>query len=306
MNDLTKYSTLNLDDLVVEANEHLGQDRLVSEAANRDNLRIGNAGFIDDNGDVHGCHRSAIARALGLDNAPIDRIARLFFTVGSGVENELTEQLRGHKGIEVKAEEECPAVWQLNDHRKITGRPDIMVNKDGHRLGVEVKTACAVNTAHRLWFEDKPDSKHLAQAAAYSMIHQVPWVLHYISPIRHDVNYRTKKALGLPFRSVIDPFRLYYYMRFDEEGRLYYRNSMKSEEVRTIITKEGIENFYLLVDECLKEKELWHNPVSQNAVGDPAPYKHEKYCEYCKAATEAQGDWDTWIDHLHALGEVDV
>jgi hypothetical protein len=297
------YTDLNFEQIIEDGIQKMADDKAASAKATQDNLRGGNSGCIVD-GDVYGCHRGAIARALGYD-IPADSTSRLFFAAGEGIEQVLSAQLdAGWSGI-VRAEEEIPVDWKLPTGRRVTGRPDFVLLEQPSlasaepikRLGVELKTIVSEGGAHRVWFDHLPDVKHLCQSAHYMWQHETPWVLTYVCPIKCSVNHWKRKEHNLPFSAKINPFRAHFYLSL-RDGTVWYRDVGTGEDRETKITVRGVQQFYELVDECITTKSLYLTPASCYADGSPMPFKHENYCEYCEAATEAGGDWDRWLDEL--------
>jgi len=298
------FTTVNLEQFIRAGEELLNVDHAAAEKAKLGDLRGGNSGCITENGDIIGCHRASVARALGLD-LPSDPTSQFYFDLGRGLEWALTTKLvRGFPG-EVRCEEDAGAEWTLPSGRRVTLRPDFFLverNPDGTdapKVGVELKGIASPNKAHQVWFDGRPDPKHLCQAAHCSWKKETPWILMYFCPTKFDVNNDYRKKLNLPYRAAILPFRAQFPLAL-RNGTLWYRNPVEGEDVETLITTNGIQNFYELVDECLATKTLYLPPASIYADGKPQHYNHEKYCTFCQLA-DSTDSFDHWCDELHAM-----
>lgn len=302
----SEYSPIDLESVIITGDKVLQAEHLEGEKAKAGNLRGGDSGCVHQ-GEVYGCHRKAIARNLGY-NMPIDYNSYLFFANGYGQEEQLSHKLKAGWG-EVKSEDEVPVVWNLPSGRKVTGRPDFELLESGQaKLGVELKTICSANACKRTGLEHTPDAKHLCQAAHYMWQHNIPWVLTYISPSRFVVNNFKNRATGhkelpdYPGVIKVDPFRAHFYLKF-VDGVLHYQHPKTGQDVETIVSVEGIQQYYQLIDECLTNKTLYFPPVSRYATGKAMPFNHVRYCEYCTAAERADGNWDRWLDELSSMIE---
>lgn len=306
------YSDIDFESVLLQGEKNLEDAKQKDEESKRDNLRGGNSGCIDiKTGDIYGCHRSAIARALGLQET-IDQHTQLFFDAGNGIEEILRPKVEaGWEGI-TKCEEEIPVRWKTSEGHQVTGRPDfVLLNEskceDGPdrgtvkftsskpKLGVELKTIVSYNGMKRTYFDHKPDAKHVIQSAHYMWQHDCPWVLTYVSPARYMASLFDFKKMPKEAKMKINPFRAHFYLTF-KDGVLYYKFGGK--ETETIVTPEGIDQYYNLIKECIDTKQLAFHPVSAYITGEEMPYRHEDYCTYCKAAEEANNDWDTWVELL--------
>jgi hypothetical protein len=299
------YTSLDLDQTLTKGELNLERQHQAKEAEVRGNLRGGNAGCVVDGEVVGGCHRHAIARALGLDLPP-DADSRRFFEAGRATEVLVSKYLAaGHKG-EVREEEEAAIKLTLDSGRLVTGRPDFLLfGKDGEKVsGIELKALASYNGAARVWYEHTPDPKHLTQALLYCWQHNCPWTLLYVSVAQYTADFRDVKRFGLPKWSKLAPFRKPFYLRL-EQGRLVYQHPVTGDDVQTIFTVEGVRQYYELVDECLATKQLYLAPKNKAATGEDWPWEHERYCEYCQTATEVEGNWDLWVAKLQELKDGD-
>ena len=297
----TKFSEIDLEAVICAGDQQLQAEHAKLEAEKAGNLRGGDSGCMV-NGEVYGCHRQSIARALGLEIPP-DANSLLFFAAGYGMEDQIAAKLIAGWQGEVLQEEDVPVQWSVPSGRQVTGRPDFMLRTHKSGVGIELKTIVSTNSAKQVGLLHKPQTKHLCQAAHYSWQHNTPWILTYVSPARYNCTNNKIKGTGQfeypgQYYLKIDPFRAHFYLRFDDEGTLVYRHPKYAKEISTVITQQGIQDYYHLIDECLEKKTLYFPPINRYADGSKMPYEHVKYCEACTAAEQAQGDWQHWLDEL--------
>lgn len=304
-----KYTDIDIESVLLAGEKKLQEEKDKAEESKRDNLRGGNSGCIDiTNGDIYGCHRAAIARSLGLQVAT-DQHSRLFFDAGEGIEEILRPKFEAGWPHGVKCEEEIPVRWTTAAGHNVTGRPDFVLmdggvlamDDEGNKLsetlpsphvGVELKTIVSYNGMKRVWFDHKPEAKHVIQSAHYMWQHNCPWVLTYVSPARYMASLYDFKKMPREAKMKIHPFRAHFYLEYRDD-KLYYKYNGK--ETGTIITTQGINDYYDLIKECIESKNLAFHPVSKYIDGQDMPYRHESYCAYCKAAEEVNGNWDDWV-----------
>jgi hypothetical protein len=124
--------------------------------------------------------------------------------------------------------------------------------------------------------------------------HQCPWVLTYWCGVK--VN-QFAKVITIPFRA-------YFYLSL-KEGRLYYQGEISDgmnivariPETRTVVTIQGIIDYYELIDEMINRKSFGHNVpfIFVGPTGSPGKWDHTRYCTACKAASYTD-DWDEFLD----------
>lgn len=295
-----KYTELDIEAILLAGEKNLHEQKKQSEDLKRDILRGGNSGCIDlKTGDIYGCHRAAIARALGLEDT-IDYHSRLFFDAGEGIEEILRPKFEAGWTDVVKCEEEIPVKWTTEAGHTVTGRPDfVLCDSKGDtyapKVGIELKTIVSYNGMKRVWFDHKPEAKHVIQSAHYMWQHKCPWVLTYVSPARYMASLYDFKKMPREAKMKLHPFRVHFYLEYRND-QLFYK--FHEKETETIITTKGINDYYDLIKECIDTKQLFFHPVSKYIDGSDMPYNHEAYCTYCKAVDEVGGNFDDWVMFL--------
>ena len=282
----------------------VGEDKLDQQHNEREKsklhtLRVGNAGCMTGPDTCIGaCPQSTLARFLG-HQLP---------TVGSegyfqgGVANEtIWEQMITAADLDFKCEEDIPVKHTLPSGTNITGRPDMVLGDyKGEefipRLVIELKACQAANSAAKKLLLEKPDDKHLIQAAAYSMFLEVPAVLVYTSNVSGGIpNYFTAREAGtkeVSFGKI--EFQLGW-----EDGNLYYKKGNARYE--TIVTQQGILDFYSNIDRMAKEK----NPglIYQDMTdihGDMLPYNPRDYSDINMLVSDDLS-FDQWIEEVRQV-----
>ncbi len=289
-------------------------------------LRGGNSGCITPDGEVYGaCHRKALARYKGYQ-PPIEPISYTWFDAGFANEEAWMQKMEAaveQMGPEytLKAEEECPIVWEAQDGVKVTGRPDIMLFKDGAPiLGLELKVVCAANSAIGIYCENKPKIANLIQAAHYSMAHGCPFTLVYSFRSRSAapgwaskfkdklrLSYEktfTNSKTGRSFTKreyTIEPFTKEFRIGFDE-GKVYYLTE-DGTRVDTPLTEQGIRDYYDLIVRMDKDRDLHTRITQMDLAGNMLPYDVCNYCEFKDACDQFENDYDAWFDKVKLICE---
>lgn len=295
-----RYSTIDFEKVLQKGTDAL--DNAGTEVLG--NLRAGNTGCII-NGNVLGCHRTLVARALGFQFPPSDN-SKFYFQGGRGAEATTEDFIKAGWDGTYKCEEDAAFSWKTEKGRLVTGRTDFLLRKPGSTpeapedgLVVEHKAIMGTKTMHERWFEAKPDAKHLCQAAHNAWQHNLPGVLTYTCCVTTPVDFRIAKKLGLPWGAKIDPFRMHFYFAI-KDGVVVYKHPDSSDEIETAITIEGIKDFYELTDYCLRSKDLAMTPVDVDVLGK-AKWDHMRFCESCQTAENVGYDFDAWVDELTIL-----
>ena len=142
--------------------------------------------------------------------------------------------------------------------------------------------------------------------------HSVPWVLTYWCGASMSANpFRIMgdaKGKGKPdWHLKILPHRAHFYLSY-RNGELYYRGHISDgknivaqiPEVKTIITMQGIKDYFELVDEMLHVKELGDEVSFVRPNGAKGKWDHVKYCKACQAA-KFDSRWDIFIQKAKEL-----
>jgi hypothetical protein len=291
----TGYTYINIRKLLVKGQAKLDTKHAEKERRLRGVYRAGSAGCIGDDGEVYGeCHRVAHARALGHDK-PVSDDRKIMFAGGETNEDTWERLLKGAwpeknviRGLEISRDEE----WG-----KIVGSPDIVLASDdnGPEVVLELKQVSALNSACQRELEGNPDPKHLVQAATYMWLMQLPGVLCYTNRSDHAVQFMAKKY---GTKKVLPFYRMFYLTIRD--GRLYYRDEHKAEEVKTLVTVEGIQLYYKMLSRVVDEG-LGPRPSSKHVNGAPAGYDRCAYCDFQETCDQYEHRYDAWVDAVSLL-----
>lgn len=282
-------------------------------------LRGGSGGWMSEDGKLctGTCPRRAWARYKGYTIEDTSDKEGMF-TGGVLSEDGICELL-DYTWPDYKREQDVPTHWQTKQAIEVTGRPDIVLCKDGATYhGLELKLICSLWTA--LEVLQLPKAEHIIQAAHYSKQLNIPYTIVYVNrsnwsllsdfaikkapregkPGSEHMTYETYTKEGMTYRAPKDfkPFYRTYPMRWDEFGQVEVDNGQ--EWVKTFITWEGIERYYNFIAEI---DTLGHcGPVPQpvNAIGDKKSYKA---CKYCNLAEHGCGKANMPLDKFKEICE---
>jgi hypothetical protein len=98
----------------------------------------------------------------------------------------------------------------------------------------------------------------------------------------------------------ITPFRNYYDLSFNDSGTLVIEKQGTNRRETTLITKEGLHDYYELLDECINNKIV--PPKSDNIIynGETVPYNKCDYC-WCKDICKGSTSYDGFINQAKEL-----
>lgn len=285
--------------------------------------RAGSGGIYWNNSTVGTCHRVAIARFYGIEQ-PISDEKYLLFSEGVG--NELLTQIdleAGNDGsYKILNEDNCPVEWETDKGTKVTGRPDfVLADSNGkHVCGLELKASCALWTGRDVCAERKPKLGHLIQAGHYSSKLKIPFELLYISRVPHAVvgdwvkNMFAKKLnkyielndKGEPKN--LSPFDSHFELQFNTNSGdvLCYRHldaSLSEGFTPSIVTEEGINNYYSFLDYLRESKDLGPRPQTVEIDGTPCKgWTNCTYCEFKPFCDKSERNYERWIEDVKKIG----
>lgn len=268
------------------------------EAAVRGHPRVGSSGCVE-NGEVYGtCHRVVLARSLGLEKEP-ELDTQIMWLAGET--NELGwEEILGLSGFDGTITHQYYVKHKIDGvPLEVLGHPDIVLERDGKPvMGIELKGIFGNSTAISTKYDLRPKTDNLIQTAAYSYMLDVPYALAYTNPSWISNQYWAQKKYGekhmLPFYSI-------FYLKWIDDRVYYWHESQdESDAVRTVITKEGIQDFYRLVEEMKHEKDLGPRLNAAYPDGTENRWGKEAGCAFCnfKTACDKTADYDEWIDEI--------
>jgi hypothetical protein len=240
--------------------------RAASQIANPgSDWRGGNSGCMTDDGRFIGnSPKDAVLRHLGIE-IPKTLDDDLIFEAGVKNEEHWTELL-GHAKIPVRCEEEIPVLWSLPNGETIGGRPDTVVGKGTIEdpfepdFGIEQKLISSNGkmVKHSHFANADPSGGHVCQAAHYSHIIGVDWVIAYTSRAHYAAFYFSASRFKFDHRAMIvdnksgkvvsvKPFISMYDLTWDNDTALL-------DGTPTAITASGIQRFYQYCSDCVANK----------------------------------------------------
>jgi hypothetical protein len=277
-------------------------------------LRGGSAGNVGRDGKIYGeCHRKAMLRLMGLEKDEGSDRAQMF-DAGNRNEDSWAMKLKD-AGCTIRREEEIQVSYLLpGTDYIISGRPDIVIGDldyevvnrlpDGTEIqfgspafipkhGLELKGVFSHSTAVGVYLEGIPQTKHLCQAAFYSLaLGKLPYSLCYTSASVIELAYWAQKKFG---QKKLQPFYKIFELSWTADGALKYRDEDGGEWTVTQLTSEGLHDYYKLVVECKDSKQLGPRPSSAYATGEPLPYDSCKYCPLAEVCDNYEDDYDEWL-----------
>jgi hypothetical protein len=299
------------------------EDHDVKEADKLNTYRVGSGGIFYNNSTVGCCHRVALARFYGIEQ-PISDDKQLMFSEGLG--NEHLTQLdleAGNDGTyKLLREDYCPVSWTTAAGTQVTGRPDfVLADKDNKYLaGLELKAICSIWTARDVYTNRQPKLGHLIQAGHYSYKLNIPFELLYISRVNHAIvgdwvkSFFAKnlsRAIELNDKGEpknVLPFDSHFELEFNTNSgdTLCFRNletKLSDGWTPSIVTKEGIDNYYAFLDYLRENKELGPRPNTVEIDGTPCKgWTNCKYCEFAPMCDKSERNYERWFADIEKIG----
>lgn len=324
-----KLNLIQTTTLLEAGTKALADKAKTEESSKVGTLRGGTVGLVEptDKGlEVSGtCHRQAVLRFIGVDikGAEEDSTRDLMFAAGRTNEDSWLEVLSASWPGKILREEEVPIKWVTKKGTPVTGRPDIVLAEADGKLvrGLELKLVSSLWTA-RTVLQGKPKTGHLTQAAHYMWKlseqsgYEVPFELWYTSRVDWHVmgwaqkhfpkhgeanadycEYSTNKDGEYEIKKVL-PFTKGFELRF-VKGQLHFREVGGKKWVDTIISRDRIQQYYELVEDLAKQKQLGPRPINLDFAGQRENWKQ---CDFCPLAStcdeyESKG-FETWLEQV--------
>jgi hypothetical protein len=300
--------------ILVRGHLALAAQRKASEAEQAGHPRVGSSGCVTESGEIYGtCHRVALARLLGIDSQPDveteEGLATDLLWKG-GEANEwhweriLSLGLPGEVRVDESGEVSIRA--EIDGAPADTlGHPDrVLFMRGGAALfGIELKGIFGGSTARTVYFDKTPKNENLVQAAAYFALSGLPgYALCYTSYCWIEMPYWAQKKYG---QKHIKPFYRVFYMEWRDDV-LWYRDETETEWVRTVITKEGIKDYYRLLSEMQTAKDLGPRVTGHYVSGEPHHFGEHAQCGLCQfkdacEAYDADKDYDGFLERIRAI-----
>lgn len=272
--------------LLEDGHTILAEERAESEKVKAGQLRVGSAGCVGGDNQIYGnCHRKSLARLLGSDEQK-DLSTRIMFQAGETNEISWMEVLTKSWTGKIRCEEEIPVEFSIGETR-ITGRPDVVLcdGEGNPQYVLELKGVFGISTASSV-SKGVPKSDNLVQAAAYMMLLKVPGALCYTS--------RSYVQVGA---TKLKPFYKIFYLQWTD-GFLEYRADDQNDFTRTVITEQGIRDYYAMVLEMKATSMLGPRPSELSATGDKLKYGPCGLCYLAKNCDRNENSYTDWVNAL--------
>lgn len=293
--EATTYSAI---DIFMKGRKIAAEEHQALEVAKQGTLRAGSSGALIGQHVIGKCHRLSLARYLGLQEPHDDHTYTIFESGNANEEVWLSKVQKGWDGT-VTGEAAYPISWEI-DGKRVTGRPDLVfLDIEGNpQFGVELKVVESIQSATSLYFENKPKTDNLIQAAHYSLKFNLPWILVYTFSGIGQPPFWAIKKFNIPKTFKLQPFKLEFKL-FWQDGVLGYQ-TQQGNIIMTDVTAQSIEDYFQLVVDMDREKDLYlrHSSLDVNLQG-----QGWRACDYCSAKSacdsyEQHGNFELWTDEL--------
>lgn len=280
------------------------------DAAKLGNLRAGNSGVMNPEGQVAGaCHRVAHLRSLGIELEVPDDNQLIMFQLGTANEDVVYRDLLHTSGLGeiILRETEIPTEWFTDTGVKVTGRPDMVLVLEGMNVDeksgaatpirvpqhlIELKSVASVWTTLEVYVKKQPKVAHLAQAGHYMWQLGTTGTLlykQYQNQAMPDFAARLFPRPGKPGSELLEyndkgmpkmvrPFELAYDLRFTQEGQLEYSVEGEGNWITSVVSKQDIKRFYEFTSEIARTGDLGSRPLTIGPTGDEKSFS---ICGYC-------------------------
>lgn len=261
------------------------------------NYRIGSSGAICKDNQIRGvCLRIALLRQLKLEEQPSLGTQIMW---AAGETNEMDwERVLTAAGVQFDMQRDI--VWEIAPGVTVSGHPDVIIKDGDQEYGVELKGIFSYNTAASVYLDKRPKCSNVIQAMAYSAATGLPWMLAYTSPSYWKVPFYDKKRTDL---KSLPPF----YQLFTLEWRddtVWYKHE-DGEWVETLVTRQGIEDYYKMLAEMQQTKKLGPRPTAHYIDGTDEKWGGDAcvFCPFASACTAYDGsrDYDAWLGMVKGI-----
>jgi hypothetical protein len=313
---------MNIRKMLEAGQAELNRQHQELEETKRGVLRAGNSGAVTEDGAVLGkCARITLARFLG-HQAPTPAQRQLMFAAGIGNEDIWDKVLSatGYEGV-ILREEEIPVRWTVPGTTiEVSGRPDFVLADDQRNplVVLELKLVSSYYTAMGVKYgtDPKPKTDHLCQAAHYCWQLGVPGKICYSSRVDWHVSTWDKKKFepdvpGVEYNArgeakKIYPFYQIFDVRIGDGGVVEYSVEGADEWKQTLITQQGIVEYYKLVTEMAEKRKLGPRPSGLEASGHKAYFDQcdPQYCDFALACDRFEDrSFDEWLDAIRLISQ---
>jgi hypothetical protein len=300
--------TILVRQLLEQGHANLAKQKAEKEEKLRGHLRVGTSGCVVGN-EIYGtCHRIALARSLGIEEKA-KLHTRVMWYEGEynevdwdGIITASTDSKTGKGHYPVDRNQTDIKATIEGVPLPVLGHPDMLLAKEmgGEPiLGLELKGVFGYSTAVLVSVEGKPKCDNLIQAAAYAHFLNLPYELWYTNSCYWPKMYG---------KEGIEPFYKGFALDW-REGILWYQPEEK-EWVETLITVQGIKDYYRFVAEMPTRKELGPRVTSNYADGSPNKWGPQANCKFCAFSSscdryDTTQDYDKWIEDIKTAVEIE-
>ncbi len=283
-------------------------------------LRGGSAGCLLPNGDIIGNNiYQTLGRFIGFQISAESQ--QPYFDLG--IANEYIWENNCNKAAAefgydaVLCEENIPVRLNIAEGFDLTGRPDLVFCKEAAEddkdqvgvyqnpkdgkyykaaFGLELKGMGGIKSAADKLVGERPDDKHLCQAALYMrLLGDITFSITYTGNISGPLDYFRKKDYG---QDSLAPGKNEFLIEWREDI-LWYRKPT-GDWVKTLITWEGILNYYKRVLEMYETKKLGRHRISGvYADRKSVPFDKNMFDDWNLMVPNNQG-WEAFVEYAHA------
>lgn len=290
-------------ELIQQGIANLQAKHAEGEVTKLGNLRIGGTGSLAFDGKVIGaCMRTGYLRQQGIEFKGTDEDREHMFAGGRSNEETWAELLgfANEPGVSWKREEEYPVNAITSNGTPISGRPDFVLFQDDKPVRIlELKQVSSLHTALDVGITLKPKLGHLQQAAHYSLRLGLPVELWYTSRSDYHITEFKQDTVPPNHPRVVynwkgratktSPFIQGYELAWSAKGQLTYRALPDGIVTPTIITKDGILDYFEQQSKMKETDELPPKPSPIDHDGDKMGWRMCDYCELKTVCSEYKG-----------------
>lgn len=323
----TTTKKIKLTDILATAEKQREYEHDAGEELKKGNYRAGSTGLYQEGSFYGKCARKLLLRTEGVKSESVTDDRRIMFSGGLMNEEVWLENLKLGSDYTLKTEEEIPTSWfTKTSSTPVTGRPDIVLcdpETENPLLGIELKMVSSVWTARDI-IQGNPKFDHLTQASHYMWQLDIPFKLAYTSYVdyavmggwmaklfpKHDddvgAEYCEYKQNSKGFMDIrkVKPFRIIFDLKWSPLGVLLYKEELDAVYKPTVITLDGVKNYFEELDKVREGNYLPPKPTNVNADGSKTSWS---LCDYCSlnsvCSSSKDDDLELWKEQVKLLNE---
>jgi len=221
------------------------------------------------------CPRIAILRKYGVSEIPSTK-SLLSWHYGRSWEEKVKKwiDLAGYPGLSYTEEEECLVEfysYKDETERVYTARPDLLVEYNGDKFPVEIKSSQSDNVAKKAFLDGQPKLGAIQQLNAAMAYHGCEYgftlygLMHWVSGYDFSSKQRFK----------IQPDLVTHYITRLDSGAIAVGG------VKSVVSLQGLSEGLALLEALDDEGVLpSERPVGVDVFGNPFSYNICNYCEF--------------------------